>query len=96
MVIASFDGVVLSYIVSEAGKFSMSSSNQEILLFGVKGIIGLFAVYFSQYIYTTCVSSIIKDFNLFLKQNFFGIAFIIQKNYPIVQKSFLTFLMILN
>ena len=75
MVIASFDGVVLSYIVSEAGKFSMSSSNQEILLFGVKGIIGLFAVYFSQYIYTTCVSSIIKDFNLVLKQNFFWNSF---------------------
>lgn len=82
MVIASFDGVVLSYIVSEAGKFSMSSSNQEILLFGVKGIIGLFAVYFSQYIYTTCVSSIIKDFNLVLKQNFFWNSFYNSKKLP--------------
>lgn len=75
MIIASFDGVVLSYIVSEAGKFSVTSSNQEILLFGIKGISGLFIVYFSQYIYTICVSSIIKDFNLFLKQNFFWNSF---------------------
>ena len=71
MFIASFDGVVLSYIVSQAGKFSKTSTNSDVLNFGITGLAGLSLVYFAQFMYTAYVASVIKDCNIYLKQNFF-------------------------
>lgn len=82
MLIASFDGVVLSYIVSKAGNFSARSSNLSILSFGIKSLLGLTLVYTGQFLYTLCVASIIKDLNLYLKQNFFWSKFTDKKNSP--------------
>lgn len=82
MFISAFDGVVLSYIVSQAGKFSNKSTNLDVIQFGIIGLLSLFLVYFSQYMYTVCVASIIKGFNIYLKHNFFWSQF-----YPSKKKS---------
>ena len=82
MFIASFDGVVLSYIVSKAGNFSVSSSNFAIFNFGIKSLIGLSVVYIGQFLYTLSVASIIKDLNIYLKQNFFWSKFSDKQGIP--------------
>lgn len=82
MLIASFDGVVLSYIVSEAGTLSSSSNNTSVLNFGIKSLIGLSLVYIGKFLYTISVASIIKDLNIYLKQNFFWNQFSDKKNIP--------------
>lgn len=82
MFVASFDGVVLSYIVSQAGKFSSASSNTEVLDFGIKSLVGLCLVYIGQFLYTISVASIIKDLNIYLKQNFFWSKFSDRKSVP--------------
>lgn len=82
MLIASFDGVVLSYIVSEAGTLSSSSNNTSVLNFGIKSLIGLSLVYIGKFLYTISVASIIKDLNIYLKQNFFWNKFSDKKNIP--------------
>lgn len=82
MLIASFDGVVLSYIVSQAGNFSASSSNTEVLNFGIKSLLGLSLVYIGKFLYTVSSASIIKDLNIYLKQNFFWNKFSDKETIP--------------
>ncbi len=71
MLLASFDGVILSYIVSEAGEFSSSSTNSDVLLFALKSMLGWIIVYIAQYFYKINVAAIIKDFNIHLKTNYY-------------------------
>lgn len=68
--VASFDGVILSTIVSYAGKFSNKVSLKSILSFGIVSITAWCVVYLAQYIMTVCTSSVIKDLNIKLKRRY--------------------------
>lgn len=71
MIVASFNGVVLSSIIVYASKFSENTTVQDITMFGIFSFLGWCVVYLARYFLTIITASIIKQANISLKQNYF-------------------------
>lgn len=70
LAIGSFDGVVLSAIISYAGTLHKDIAPIKILLFGIFSLLGWSIIHLSQYYMTITASKLIRTINLNLKQDF--------------------------
>lgn len=70
-IISSFNGVMISQIIVQAGNLSNKPSKLSLLIFTAGGIAAWIIVYTANYLFEVVKSSIIKDLNVNLKRNYF-------------------------
>ncbi|MCH4169649.1 MAG: ABC transporter ATP-binding protein/permease [Lactobacillus sp.] len=84
-VIYSFNGVVLSAIIVNAGKFTDKSTIQDITIFGVVSLSAWALIYLANFLLTRTEADIIREINIEVRQKYFWHEF--QKTYEHKQSS---------
>jgi len=69
-IVASFDGVVLSAVVSNVTMFNRNSTISEVLTYIILGLVAWLVIYFSMSLKQILVNKFIKLMNILLKSNF--------------------------
>lgn len=70
MVVASFDGVALSMIVSNVTKFNQHSTNKEVFIYISLSILGMFLVYLAMVLKEYLKNRALKIMNIHLKRDY--------------------------
>lgn len=76
VLITSFEGIILSYVISKGSTFTEGVDTNEILKYFVISMCGWLVVYFASYLFQIIVNSIIEDLNCRIKSEYLKSALI--------------------